>query len=66
VLRALEPLLISQWPDLVIEVLEVTAAALNRLDFLNAYRLLQLTPTGAVERTEFVPTEHRDYALIAR
>jgi FkbM family methyltransferase len=66
VIRALAPILTTEGPDVVIEVLDMTAEELNGIDFLRAYRRFQITPGGLVERPQFVPTEHRDYALIPR
>lgn len=66
VLRALQPILATERPDVVIEVLEPTVDELNRLEFLRTYQLFHLTPGGPIERQEFIPSEHRDYALIPR
>jgi FkbM family methyltransferase len=66
VLRMLQPILASERPDIVIEVLETVAGELNALEFLCTYRFLHLTPDGPAERQEFIAGEHRDYALIPR
>lgn len=64
VARALEPLLVETQADLIIEVLDDSVDELNRIGFLKDYRLLQMARSGPVERSEFVATEVRDYAVI--
>ncbi len=65
ILRALERLVRRVSPDLLIEVLPLTAAELNQIPFLAecGYRLLHLTGDGPVERTELTASEWRDYFL---
>ncbi len=66
VIRALAPILTTEGPDVIIEVLDMTAGELNGIEFLRAYRRFQIMPGGLVEQQEFIPTEHRDYVLIPR
>ena len=66
IVRALEPILAAERPEIIIEVLEHVAQELNQIESLKTYRRFHLTPTGPVERGEFIATPHRDYALIPR
>jgi FkbM family methyltransferase len=67
ILAALERLVRRLKPDLLIEVLPLTTADLNRIPFLTecGYKLLHLTGGGAVERTKLSASEWRDYFLSA-
>jgi FkbM family methyltransferase len=66
VLKALDSLIERYRPDLLIEVLPVTVAALNKLAFVRdgSYRLFNIRPEGLIAQPEFVATEWRDYALL--
>jgi FkbM family methyltransferase len=66
VLQSLAELIRRHRPDLLIEVLSVTEAALNDLAFVRdgSYRLFNIRPEGLVNQERFVATEHRDYALL--
>lgn len=66
ILRSLEPLIISELPDMIIEVVRDVPQQLNQIEFLRAYRLFQLLPEGTVEVERFELTTTRDYALIPR
>jgi hypothetical protein len=65
-LQSLQGLIGRYRPDLIIEVLPVTEAALNELQFLRdgSYRRFQIRPEGLQESERFVATGHRDYALL--
>jgi FkbM family methyltransferase len=65
-LQSLEGLIDRHRPDLLIEVLSVTEAALNELRFVRdgSYRLFNIRPEGLVTQERFVANEHRDYALL--
>ncbi len=65
-LQSLEGLIDRYRPDLLIEVLPVTEAALNGLSFVRdgRYRLFNIRPEGLVPQASFVASEHRDYALL--
>jgi FkbM family methyltransferase len=66
VLGAMAGLLRELRPDLLIEVLEDTEAALNQLEFLvgGAYTLFNLADAGPVAMSRFQAGPFRDYALI--
>jgi FkbM family methyltransferase len=68
VLRAMGALLRERRPDLLVEVLENTAAALNGLDFLldGSYSIFSLADSGPVPVTRFEAGRFRDFALVAR
>lgn len=67
VIRSLEPLITSTWPDIVLEVLPRTASELNTIRFLReGYSLYHLTSQGPVSRESFLAGSERDYALVAR
>ena len=65
-LQSLAPLIEQYRPDLIVEVLPVTEAALNDLEFVRngSYKLFQIRPEGLKERERFVATGYRDYALL--
>ena len=65
-LRSLEALIDRHRPDLLIEVLSLTEAALNELRFVRdgTYRLFNIRPEGPVHHARFVATEYRDYVLL--
>jgi FkbM family methyltransferase len=66
IVRALGPILAAERPEVIVEVLEHVAQELNQIESLKTYRRFHLTPTGPVERGEFIATPYRDYALIPR
>jgi FkbM family methyltransferase len=65
-LQSLEGLIGRYRPDLIIEVLPVTEAALNELQFVRdgSYRMFQIRPEGLEERERFIATGYRDYVLL--
>jgi len=66
VLLSLRELIQRHRPDLLIEVLSVTEAALNDLWFVRdgSYQLFNIRPEGLVRRERFLATGYRDYALL--
>jgi len=64
ILCSLEPLIMAERPDMVIEVVHDVPQKLNQIEFLRTYRLLQLLPEGAIEVERFTLTKTRDYALV--
>lgn len=67
VVRALESLISSKQPEIVIEVgLAEASTDLNGIECLHSYRLFQLTPDGPLERKSFVSDlqRGRDYGLV--
>jgi FkbM family methyltransferase len=68
VLGAMAGLLRERRPDLLVEVLENTEAALNRLEFLldGSYSIFKLADSGPVPASRFEAGGFRDFALIAR
>ncbi len=67
VLAAMRDLILEHRPDLLIEVLPSTVAALNELSFLtDAYRLYSIQPSGTIEQPQFSAFEYRDYALLPK
>lgn len=66
VLQSLAELIDRHRPDLLIEVLSVTEAALNDLRFVRdgSYQLFNVRPEGLVNQKRFAATEYRDYALL--
>jgi FkbM family methyltransferase len=65
-LQSLSELIRRHRPDLLIEVLPVTDAALNDLPFVRdgSYRLFNIRPAGLVEEERFAATAYRDYVLL--
>jgi FkbM family methyltransferase len=68
VLRSLQGLITSKRPEIVLEVLEQFAPALNSIDFIAAnYRLYLVTETGLQEQSQFNGhPRYRDYLLLPR
>ncbi len=66
ILCSLEPLIIAERPDMIIEVIHDVPQQLNQIEFLRAYRIFQLLPEGAKEVDCFTLTKSRDYALVPR
>lgn len=64
VLASLKHLIISERPDILIEVLRPTVDALNSIDWLRGYRYYQLDSSGPQERDSFTAGNNRDYALL--
>ena len=64
VLGSLEQIIRSERPDILIEVLEPTVDALNRIRWLSGYRYYQLEADGPHERDIFTAGKSRDYALV--
>jgi FkbM family methyltransferase len=65
-LKSLRDLIDRHRPDLLIEVLSVTEAALNDLWFVRdgSYRLFNVSPDGLVSHERFEATTNRDYVLL--
>jgi hypothetical protein len=66
VLLSLRELIHRYRPDLLIEVLSVTEAALNDLWFVRdgTCQLFNIRPEGLLKQERFVATEYRDYVLL--
>jgi hypothetical protein len=65
-LQSLRNVINETSPDIILEVLEVTANQLNALNLGALYRLFHMTAAGIVEREAFVSSQFRNYVLIAR
>jgi hypothetical protein len=65
-LQLLQRLIGRYCPGLIIEVLPVTEAALNELQFVRdgSYRMFQIWPEGLQECGRFIATGYRDYVLL--
>lgn len=68
VLRSLQRMITAKRPEIVLEVLEQFAQAMNSIEFLAAnYRLYLVTETGLQEQTRFEGhPRYRDYLLLPR
>ncbi len=68
IIQALEAFILLKRPTIIIEVLEVVVAELNKIDFLaQHYRLYLMTPDGLIEKSVFQADSHyRDYCLLSR
>jgi len=66
VLQSLQGLIGRHRPDLLIEALPTTEAALNDLAFLRdgSYHLFNIQPRGLVEQERFIAGQYRDYAVL--